>query len=1096
MKKLYKYIVSVIGILAFSACTDDVEFPNVVEEGNDVTLTLNIQASADKNIVVSRATNDENKLYDLHFYVFNQQGKLTGYEQRVHGDGFIIPINDKGNIPTDQYGNTMLQNITIRTKTGISTIYALANINQGDTYYLEDGIKARLNVTDQATNAMSDSELAAKVKESTLKLSDFKNIQYLRQAGDASKWYSPTPQHNKYVMSGYLNNGHQVTIEKVGTEVSVNGSDDNIIKLYRILAKNTLTIDWNSSGGHFTPKYYKLCEVPTRGMLIPNTDIRTAYGETEDLYLTKANIEEVQNIPVISTYRENLSLTSEEKTAKRFELIFHYPENLRSYNKNTNITQWKHRETNSYNIDGEKSFDNAPSSAAYIELYGDYVSSDGNLTANVSYTIHLGNFSQKSGTGDDVLELNAKRMSDFNVVRNHNYIYNVYIKGVDDVIAEAKDQHDNPYAEGLVIQKGDGVNFEVDAHYEARVMKFSRATMNTLKASEGNPGYVVNISTPFGNTSQTLMVKNMTHNGTTGDYICSSVGTPLALLNSDGTYTELGDDKVFVGEQDYSWMEFVRNTTGNMHNGLNRTLYPCKYPRSTDTTNPKLNVFQLLAELYKTTGDGNVYDSYGITAAADDKEVYYTCFINEYYYNKKPWNTYTNKPNRYMQIAIQKENLYVSDDNKSVYAEVAYSISQRSITTVYNPLLNIIAFGTENVDEEDVYNERLGKYVSSNSNQNKLYTYYENILNVSPQNWKGWTSATATIKNEVRPWYDNEGSTEYGNDGEVALVNVQGVQPMYRAALKACMSRNRDNDGDEKIDGDEIRWYLATVDQYRALFYGQSLLDEDVRLFGTQEDLTELQSYAGSYNFEQRGIFHYWTSSNRENSGTFWPEEGMTNNPAGNAQQYLGWNGVCRAELVRCVRTLGNGTTGVIDDGLKDPEEFFNFYSTDNSGNKNVISVHGMVVKRIPSEDALPNHNESEATWNDFTSKIAVAAYDLRNSSDSESNFSSTIAEGDDPCSDYRNQSNVRGTDEANYNWRMPNQKEFALILATVDKMPTTGFDKNNFTKARYVTRTHFSGNWHPDSRSKTAYIGAQNGSINLSQYSNNARIRCVRDVD
>ena len=65
----------------------------------------------------------------------------------------------------------------------------------------------------------------------------------------------------------------------------------------------------------------------------------------------------------------------------------------------------------------------------------------------------------------------------------------------------------------------------------------------------------------------------MTYNSTTGDYICSSVGTPLARLNANGTYTELGDDKVFVGEADYSWMEFVRNTDNNMHNNLDKTLY-------------------------------------------------------------------------------------------------------------------------------------------------------------------------------------------------------------------------------------------------------------------------------------------------------------------------------------------------------------------------------------------------------------------------------------------------------------------------------------------------------------------------------------------
>ena len=152
-----------------------------------------------------------------------------------------------------------------------------------------------------------------------------------------------------------------------------------------------------------------------------------------------------------------------------------------------------------------------------------------------------------------------------------------------------------------------------------------------------------------------------------------------------------------------------------------------------------------------------------------------------------------------------------------------------------------------------------------------------------------------------------------------------------------------------------------------------------------------------------------------------------------------------------------------------------------------------MVVKRIPSVEALPNHNESEDKWNDFTSKIAVAAHDLINGSQ-EAGFSSTIAGGDDPCSSYRNQNNAEDY-EKGFNWRMPNQKEFALILATVDKMPATGFDKSNLTTGNYITRTHFSGNWHPESRNKTAYIGSEKGSINLSPHNGDGRIRCVRDI-
>ena len=82
MKKLYKYIVLVIGILAFSACADEELVGSFGETGSDVILKLNVQTQANKNIVVSRASDVENRLHDLHIYVFNNaSGDLIGYEK-------------------------------------------------------------------------------------------------------------------------------------------------------------------------------------------------------------------------------------------------------------------------------------------------------------------------------------------------------------------------------------------------------------------------------------------------------------------------------------------------------------------------------------------------------------------------------------------------------------------------------------------------------------------------------------------------------------------------------------------------------------------------------------------------------------------------------------------------------------------------------------------------------------------------------------------------------------------------------------------------------------------------------------------------------
>ena len=148
MKKLYKYIVLVIGIIAFCACTDENEFYNVVESGKDVTLRLGIQTQDNKDIVVSRVAADQ-MIYDLQIYVFDTstEGKLIGYEKLVSDNGAILPSPGPQRIP-------------VRAKTGNAYIYAVANISQEDTYYLDNQktigntgktAKGLLNVYERAT---------------------------------------------------------------------------------------------------------------------------------------------------------------------------------------------------------------------------------------------------------------------------------------------------------------------------------------------------------------------------------------------------------------------------------------------------------------------------------------------------------------------------------------------------------------------------------------------------------------------------------------------------------------------------------------------------------------------------------------------------------------------------------------------------------------------------------------------------------------------------------------------------------------------------------------------------------------------------------
>ena len=50
-------------------------------------------------------------------------------------------------------------------------------------------------------------------------------------------------------------------------------------------------------------------------------------------------------------------------------------------------------------------------------------------------------------------------------------------------------------------------------------------------------------------------------------------------------------------------------------------------------------------------------------------------------------------------------------------------------------------------------------------------------------------------------------------------------------AYYACLQRNRDENGDGKIDQTETKWYLASSGQYISLWLGRSSLSEESSLF-------------------------------------------------------------------------------------------------------------------------------------------------------------------------------------------------------------------------------------------------------------------------
>ena len=1126
MKKLYKYIVLVIGILAFSACADEELVGSFGDSGNDVILKLNVQTQAKNNVIVGRAAEDET-LSDLHIYVFNEKGVLTGHTS-VTGANLTSPNGS----------------VTINAKTGKSYIYAVANIDDGGAHYLLDDNDKKL-----LKNPDGDVELTLPI---------LKEIKFIRQTSINNTIASPKPEDGKYMMSGYMNDGNPVIIKKIDGITDVTdeeGKSLNTVLLYRIIAKNKLEIrtfsteldefekDENGNEildengdlikkrlykGKFSPRLYRLCNVPTGGMLIPNTNI-----STPNLYLKKT----LDDGTKIDNITEDKGESSYYVNSSDSAFIFYYPENLQIAKSEKEVAEcqenipsnekfpfktswiWKDRETNKWipdnSDDVKKKFIYADDNAAYIEIEGTYEYEGLNeenkyekYNANVTYTIHLGDF--------------TTNIKDFNVIRNSDYSYTVTVKGVEDIIAEAtKDEEgkyneDNPYAEGLVIRTTTGEHYDVDAHYEARVMKFNMAELYNLKR-EGY-GYFLNIETPFEKMDGTIYVKN------NGVFSFPDKENPLCAIHDVETQ--------FSKEDLFGWVRFVqngavkykKNNDGSYsEDGTNLLVanseetHVCRYPgddikkysyttrsdgtviRTENYAGGWMNAFELLADLHAQAAEDN------------DEIVYYTCFIDENYYAKKSWSEYVNREPRTIQIA---NKLSVSLDKKSVYADVAYSVSQRSIATFYQDT-NLKAFGTEIIDEEDKFNNRLGVKGSIDK-----YTIFPPSTKDADY-WNGYTNAVTTNESdsENEGWYKHE-ITERVNVGNfwdpeyedivTDLVNLfPNIQPLYGAVGKACMSRNRDNNGDGKIDDDEVRWYLASVQQYHALYIAQESLPAESKLISKEdlETLDQVDYYSGwpESGHDIRGKYHYYTSSPKRGSGTFWPEEGLTNNGVELANGFTQ-----RAELVRCVRTLVSGNESKAEYGLEVPDKYYKFEKDEEKSDYYTFNLTGIETRRLPML-RLANHNELQPL-NELWSKFEVAKESLYG--DEEYELEALTSEEYDPCTTYTQEDNEadKGT------WRTPNQKEVALMLAELpDEMKAR----------RHGTRTRFSAtindnnpisesnpngvSWHGPYRwhQRYAFSVETSGKFNvtgedfINLYDNNnsndddktlVDIRCVRD--
>lgn len=179
----------------------------------------------------------------------------------------------------------------------------------------------------------------------------------------------------------------------------------------------------------------------------------------------------------------------------------------------------------------------------------------------------------------------------------------------------------------------------------------------------------------------------------------------------------------------------------------------------------------------------------------------------------------------------------------------------------------------------------------------------------------------------------------------------------YNNALYACMLRNRDLNGDNIIQANEIRWYLAAIDQLTDIYLGEYALDDKSRLYPSNpadRDNTVRWHYTSSSltaTWNWGGIWgeDYYSYD----SWVLWAEEGASRGMQSSSKTYNG-----ELYSYRCVRNLGLS----LDDPDEVPTDLIS-YKDEGSGFYLIDATNLNIKARRTNYEVspLPLHNEREA---------------------------------------------------------------------------------------------------------------------------------------
>lgn len=1105
MKKIiytaYTYLLAVI-VMALTGCIDDeVVKNNNVVEGKPVTVSLKLAYKASPDVEVSTRAEVDNTLSainNLLIFIYDAEGNYRQSLSYVKdGDGNDISLTEG---KTDDKGHWYTANFS--TTSGVRNLIAIANLGGG--YW------------QTPTEDMT--------KYTYLQMKEYMLTLHPNYAKDGVVPFYITGDA-QMLLTGCQEN---IIFTTNNTVTDINGASlSPAISLYRAMARITFKIPEPTDGATkiFTPTSYQVYNVPVGTLLCNEVNSPVVNSvDSDDNFINFAST----NVP--SVYDGFYTFS------------FYMPENVQNLGSSNTYHERDEWEGEAGATAEEKVWKNAPkkndnsanSYSTFVVLNGTYSETGTtNYTGNVSYTIHLGDFSA------------AGSMANFSVERNTSYTYTVNVKGVDNIIVEAKKEN-GEYQQGaegqIFTYDATTYSYELDAHYEQVFLEY-----NLSKIADAIKSYPVNggvLGRYEGSQTDADIDNAIADNlilviqSEAMDYTCTDDSKPYTVQNKRGTLrpykiyadklrgvSEITKDEVLVGGGtgvnpekgfDYKWIEFWPQTTANIakypgvSNWSRENLNGMKnsdFYGETVTTDAQylMDVYDVIVamgnvvkKIYKggtvntgdraegfptgSTADQTFTSGKGITVTKNNNDEYvarFTAFVNEYYYVRHPltgepvttWSVFTNKIPREMIIAMSSS---ISSDGNSSFSTIYSYITQLAIQTFYNSRVSSInGFGIESYNETP-------KSVNFGSPRS------ENNLSISNGHSNQITLIGGTNNNLWRNYIEaekNGWTNSVTGDRTNHKLPLDAYKSERRGAYSACLSRNRDLNGNGYIDENEVRWYLASLNEYIRIGIGSNALSNTSRLYmGDKMDMKRptLSNYSDGYPtaYIWDGALYYTSSASERR--IFWAAEKGSYSRDGEV-----WAGGNNSKPMRCIRALpATNQSHDITTSFVESDASFVAYNVDGNS-KSPISLEFKdrlvdILYRERNDGVLKPHNENGGE-NSFYDGIIVAKdylkrqYPLRQIINISGNAGN-------PCASYPESNNG---DAKNVTWRVPNLVEFSAMNAA-----------GLITKTGTACCTQFS---NQDVRFGYGYNGnfiyCFGDKTNEENLDSNFWIRCVRDV-